>query len=812
MVEKLESPPPPGHGRAVVIGGGIAGASVLYHLAELGWTDSVLVERDELTSGSTWHAAAQVTQFGGNQTMVALKQHSIALYRKLAADPAHPVTSHITGGMRTAYTQDQLDNYHHYVSQARSMGVEMEVIDAAEVGRRHPLLNTDGMLGAWWDPLDGDIDPAGITFALARKAREAGCTVSRFNSVVAITQHGPHDFTVHTERGDIRTENVVNAGGYRCNEVGAMLGVTHPVVSMEHMYFLTETIPAIEQLDHRVPIIRDPGDDFYSRQEKNGLLVGVYEQACVPFGLDGIDPDFTKALCPSDLDRCLDNMERIFERMPALQETGIHTVVNGPITYTVDGLPLVGPVPGVQGYFACTGLRAGIGEGGGHGKVLAEIMVHGECEWDAWSLDPRRFTHWANLEHTRLKAIEDYQREFHYHLPHEHRPAARKARTTPLYDTLTRAGAVWGVVNGWERALYFDPDRQTPHGTGYRWHAQDAVVQREVAALSESVGLMEVSGFNRMAVSGPGAEALLDRLVCGRIPRAVGRVSLCYLLNEHGHLVGEATVAKLGDQSYWYGSAAAAEWHDRDWLRFHAGDDVRVESLATSHTTLVLAGPRARELLAAVSPREDWTDFRMMSARRALLGTAEVTVMRISFSGELAFELHVENAELLQLWHTLVDGGKDFGLSLFGLEATESMRLEKGYLHWKAEIITERTPFEAGLDRFVTLAKPDFLGREAAVSAHATGPEKCLVTLRMADKGPAPAHGGASVWSGDALVGSITSAGYGYRVDESLAMAYVDAKCAAEGTPLSVDIIGEKRSASVVAACRYDPSNERVRA
>ena len=300
-----------------------------------------------------------------------------------------------------------------------------------EAGRRHPLMKTDGLLGAWWDPLDGDIDPAGITFALARKAREAGAEVYRFNPVENVTRKANGEFIVHTKNGDITCEKVVNATGYRVNEVGNMLGVNHPVTSMEHMYFLTDTMPELEQLDFRVPIIRDPGDDFYSRQEKLGLLVGVYEQSCKTFGMDGIDPAFTQALCESDLDRCLDNMERIFERMPSLQEAGIHTVINGPITYTIDGAPLIGPIPGIENAYCAIGLRAGIGESGGHGKVLAEIMVHGECEWDAWFLDPRRFTQYANTEHTCLKAIEDYQNEFHYHLPHEHRPAARLARTTP---------------------------------------------------------------------------------------------------------------------------------------------------------------------------------------------------------------------------------------------------------------------------------------------------------------------------------------------------------------------------------------------
>ncbi len=582
------------HARVVVIGGGIAGCSTLYHLTREGWTDVVLVERDELTSGSTWHAAAQVTQFGANQTMVALKRHSINLYRELAADAQNPISYHITGGMRLAHTPAQVDTYKHFVGMAAGMGVEMEFIDAAEAGRRHPLLQTDGLLGAWWDPLDGDIDPAGITFALAREAREAGAEVYRFNPVEAVTRQPGGEFTVHTKNGDITSEIVVNACGYRVNEVGAMLGVRHPVTSMEHMYFLTDTLPELEALDFRVPIIRDPGDDFYSRQEKLGLLVGVYEQGCKPFGMDGIDPEFTQALCPSDLDRCLDNMERIFERLPALLDAGIHTVINGPITYTIDGAPLIGPVPGIENAYCAIGLRAGIGEAGGHGKVLAEIIVHGECEWDAWFLDPRRFSRYANTEHTCLKAIEDYQNEFHYHLPHEHRPAARLARTTPLYATLDQMNAAWGVVNGWERALFFKPDAEFEDQHGYRFTPTRDIVAREVANLQQRVAIMEVSGFNRYVIRGRGVEAFLDRMTCSRLPTEIGKVGLCYLLTEKGNLLSEATLVKLDEDRYWWGSAAAAEWHDRDWLdRFRPGS-VRITEMTATNTSLVVSVTRSR--------------------------------------------------------------------------------------------------------------------------------------------------------------------------------------------------------------------------
>ena len=800
------------HARVVIIGGGIAGCSTLYHLTREGWTDVALVERDELTSGSTWHAAAQVTQFGGNQTMIALKRHSINLYRELANDVDHPIDYHITGGMRTAYTQDHVDTYKHFIGMARGMGVEMEFIDAAEVGNRHPLINTEGLLGAWWDPLDGDIDPAGLTFALARKAKQAGATVYRFNEVQNISRKRNGEFVVHTQKGDITCEMVVNAAGYRVNEVGSMLGVEHPVTSMEHMYFLTESIPELEMLDFRVPIIRDPGDDFYSRQEKKGLLVGVYEQACRTFGMNGINPEFTKALCPSDLDRCLDNMERIFERLPCLTESGIHTVINGPITYTIDGMPLVGQIPGINNAYCCIGLRAGIGEGGGHGKILAELMVHGECEWDAWCLDPRRFTQYANTEHTSLKAIEDYQNEFHYHMPHEHRPASRLARTTPLYETLDQENAVWGVVNGWERALFFKPTDDFKDEHSYRFTATQDVVAREVKSLQNDVGIMEVSGFNRFEIKGKGSQEFLNKMICGRLPKQIGKVSLCYLLNEKGHVLAEATIAKLGANHYWYGSAAASEWHDLDWLNKYKPANVFITELCNQYTTLVLAGPRSRDLLQSLSPRCDWSKsaFGWMSVGSMTLGHAKVIAMSISFSGELAYELHVPNEQLYLCWKLITEAGEKFNLSRFGLYATESMRLEKGYRHWKADLIYEYNPMESALDRFVNLEKDSFIGKSALVNQLSQGPRKQFVTMDV-DCNIAAAHAGDSVYDQDDLTGAVTSGGYGHRVQKNIAFAFVDPSKSALGTQLQIEILGEKYSAEVCQPCLYDPDHRRVR-
>ena len=801
------------HARVVVIGGGIGGCSTLYHLTKEGWSDVVLVERDELTSGSTWHAAAQVTQFGAIQVMVGLKRYSCKLYAELAADPEHPINYHVTGGIRLAHSQDHIDGYNHFIGLAKGMGVDFELLAPEECGLRHPLMATHGLMGGLWDPVDGDIDPSQLTQALARGARKAGAEVYRFNPVEAIDRRPNGEWLVHTKNGDITCEIVVNATGYRVNEVGAMLGVEHPVMSMEHQYFLTEPIETLEGMNRRVPIIRDPGDDFYSRQEKHGLLVGIYEQDCRTWGMDGIDPSFTMELCPNDLDRLLDNMERVFERLPALTETGITSIVNGPITYTADGLPLIGKIPGLRNAYACLGLRAGIGEGGGHGKLLAEMIVHGEAEWDTWPLDPRRFLRHADTEYTALKAIEDYQNEFRFHMPHEERPAGRPAKTTPLYPVLAAKGAEFGSVAGWERALYFKPQPDFEHVPSFRFAAWHEVVAEEVKAVYERVGLMEVSGFNRIEVSGPGAADWLDGLTCSRIPAVPGRVSLCYFLNHKGHVAGEATLARLSENRFWFGSAAAADWHDWDWLSERLPESgVSLRSLTASHTILVVAGPRARDLLERAAPRSDWSNaaFPWMGVRAVRIGHAEAVAMRVSFSGELAWELHIPNEQLYLAHRCLEQAGEDFGLRPFGLYATESMRLEKCYRHWKADLLTEFTPFESSLDRFVKMDKAGFEGRAALLNGAGGPPRQRFVPL-VVDCDFAAAHGGDPIFLGERLVGTVTSGGYGHRCGQNIALGFVDADLADVGGELEVSIIGERHRAKIVREPLFDPENERVR-
>lgn len=805
--------------KVVVIGGGIAGCSTLYHLTQEGWTDVVLVERNELTSGTTWHSAAQVTNFGMNQTMVGLKTHSINLYQELANDPEYPINYHHgDGGIRLAGTEEQMQAYRHFTSMARGMDVHFEVIDAEECARRHPLISTDNMIGGLWDPMDGDIDPAQLCQSLARRARLAGAEVYRNTPVTALTQHKDDTWTVHTEHGDIDCDIVVNACGYRVNEVGSMMGVHHPVTSMEHQYFLTEDIQAIKDADHRMPLIRCPISDYYCRQEKNGLLVGFYEQDCKTWGMDGIDPNFVNALCPDDLERVMEVLEGAFERMPALQEVGIHTVVNGPITYTIDGAPLVGPIPGKRNAFCIIGLRAGLGEGGGHGWLLAQQIVHGEAVYDTWCIDPRRFTGHTNVEITALKAIEDYQNEFRFHYPHEHRPAGRNAKTTPLTPVMAAEGAEFTVVNGWERVDYIKPTPDFHPSLSFNYDEAFDVIAAEVKNVQENAGLCEVNGFNRFEITGSERHSFMDRMFCGNVTKRDGRVGLGYLLNDHGMVKGEATIANIpasdrGGQRIWYGSAAASEFHDMDWLQSHIrdGEDVEIRSLTNDQTILVLAGPKARDILSACA-RGDWskTAFPWLTVRECFIGFSPAIVMGVSFSGELAYEIHIPNAHLYAAYLALREAGKAHGMQLFGARAVDAMRMEKGFMHWKADLLTEFDPFETSLDRFVKLDKGDFVGKSALVARQAAGLRKKLVTLTI-EATHAPAHGGASLMRDDKVVGTITSGDWGHRVGLNLAYAFVDPDLAAEGSEMQLDLCGELVAAKVIAPSPYDPGYDRMR-
>ena len=586
-----------------------------------------------------------------------------------------------------------------------------------------------------------------------------------------------------------------------------MMGVEHPVASMEHQYFITEDMPGVMEAGHRIPLLRCPISDYYSRQEKNGLLVGFYEQGCKTWGMDGIDPKFSNDLCPDDLDRVMDVLEGAISRMPALAEVGIKQVVNGPITYTIDGTPLVGPIPGKRNAFCIIGLRAGLGEGGGHGWLLAQQIVHGEACYDTWALDPRRFTGHATQELTSLYAIQDYQNEFRFHLPHEHRPAGRPAKTTPLTPILEQAGAHFTVVNGWERSDYFKPTPDFVEDYGYSYTKVHELVAAEVARVQNHVALAEVNGFNRIEITGPGARDWLDYMICSRVPRKIGKLGLGYLLNDYGNVKAEATIANLPDGRIWYGSAAAAEFHDMDWLSKHLPKDgsVTLRSLTNDHTILVLAGPKSRAVLSACA-RGDWSaaGFPWLSVREARIGHAPAIVMSVSFSGELAYEIHLPNSALFAAYSALMRAGAAHDIGHFGARAVDSMRMEKGYLHWKSDLITEFDPYETGLDRFVCRDK-DFLGKTALMARG----DKKRRRLRMLEidathASPQPSD---SLYAGGRLIGSVTSADWGHRTGKNIAYAFMQPDIV-EG--ITVDIIGKPYAARLLNGPVYDPDNSRV--
>ena len=802
----------PNRARAVVIGGGVGGASTFYHLTTHGgWSDVVLLERDELASGSSWHAAGQVTQFGAVQTMVGLKKYSVELYTRLAADAEAPITyRRDDGGIRLGYDQSDLDGYRHFVGMAKGMGVDFEVLGPSEMAAAHPLMDVTGLTCGLWDPVDGDIDPTGLVNGLCRAGRANGGRVFRHTEVIGLEPKGD-TWLVRTTKGDIECEAFVNAAGYRVHQVGQFYGLESAVSSMEHQFFLTEELPELEALDHRVPLIRDPGDDFYSRQEHKGLLVGIYEQGCRTWGREHIPADFAGKLEPPDLDRLTDNMERVMERLPVLQTAGISSVINGPITYSGDGVPLVGRLPGVRNGYAMLGIRAGIGEAGGLGKVLAEIMVDGESEWDTWVLDPRRFTQYADEAYASAKAVEEYQREFIFHRPDEHRPAGRRAKCTPLYDTLAAAGAEFGVINGWERVLYVHPTEDDfEHVPAFRFSTFHDQVGREARAVRENVGLVEISGFTRFLIEGDGAAEWFDGLSAGRMP-AVGRTGLAYVSDDQGRFRSEFTVTRLGEDRFWLLSAAAAEWHDLDLLNeVERPAGVTITNLTDSHNALMVAGPRSRDVLAAVTDHPlDNAAFPWLSTRPIGVAGVEVRALRVSFTGELGWELHLPMEHSVAVYEALAEAGRPLGMVPFGLLATESMRVEKNYRAWKSDLHTEYTVLEAGLDRFVDLDK-QFRGRDAIMARRTAGDRRRFVAFEV-DNDAASAHSGDPIWNGDDLIGVVTSGAYGFTLEKNIAMGYVDPHFAEPGTELTIEVIGVRSAAVVRAEPMFDPAHERPR-
>ncbi len=802
--------------QVVVIGGGAVGCSALYHLTELGVRDCVLLERDELTAGSTWHAAGNCPNFSTSWNLIKLQRHSTRLYASLAERVGYDINYHITGSIRLAHTEERVDEFRHVVSQGRAQGIEFEMLSPAEIAARHPFLKTDGLRAGLYDPHDGDIDPAQLTQALAKGARDRGAEIYRNTRVTAIERLPSGEWSITTTRGTIRAASVINAAGYRGGEVAALVGQYLPIVTLSHQYLVTEDIPELVALGAaRLPLIRDPDVSYYLRQERQGLLLGPYEWQATPHWLGGIPEEFANQLFDDDVGRLESYIEAACARVPILGSVGVKTVINGPIPYAPDGNPLIGPAPGLPGFFHCCAFTFGIVQAGGAGKVIAEWVASGQPEWDMWPLDSRRYLEFANHRFTHAKAVETYQYEYGIGYPAEERPAGRPAKASPVYARLKSKGAVFGARGGWERAVFFpaagDPTKPEVSFRRPAWHA---AIARECEAVAERVAVLDLPGFTKFEVTGPDAAPWIDGMVTGSVPRP-GRTALNYFCAPNGGIVTEMTITNLGEGRFWLISAVAGERHDEHWLREHLPTSpvaVRIDNLSARFGTLVVVGPRSRELLQQLTPaRLDNEAFPWLAVRTIEIGYTTALALRVNYVGELGWELHVPVEHMLSVYDLVWEAGEKLGIHDYGLYSMDSLRLEKCYRAWKGDLTTEYTPLMASLDRFVKLDKSGgFIGQAALRREAAAGPRERFVPL-IVDADDADAAAVSIVYLGGDPVGLVTSGGYGYRIRKSIALAYVRSDLAAPGTALEIEILGSRRRAVVGREPLYDPDNLRLR-
>jgi dimethylglycine dehydrogenase len=800
--------------RVVIIGGGAVGCSCLYHLAKAGWTDCLLIERDELTSGSTWHAAGNCPTFSGSWNIIKYQRYSAELYSTLADTVDYPMNYHVTGSLRLAHTEHRMDEFRHVLSMAEAQGLEYDLTSPDVAKERYPFLELHDLKGVLWDPRDGDIDPSQLTQALAKGARDLGAKIKRFTNVTGLKQR-PEGWLVETDKGDIHAEIVVNAAGYRAGEVMAMVGQDLPIVTMSHQYLITEAIPELEARDGKLPLLRDPDISYYLREERDGLILGPYEWKATPMWTDGLPENFANQLWDDDLDRIEWYIEQAIERVPILGSVGVQRVINGPIPYSPDGNPYIGPAHGLKNFYQCCCFSFGIAQAGGAGKTLSEWVTEGEPEWDLWALDPRRYTDYATKTYVTAKAIELYQNEYGIGFPYEERAAGRPARTSPLYDCLAAKGARFGPRGGWERAVYFAPDGGLDEQTLTFRRDRNWVdtVGEEVKAVREGVGILDLPGFSKFMIEGEGAEAWLDRMTCSKLPR-LGRVSLAYMLNEQGGVLSEFTITRLDENRFYLISAAAGEWHDEDWLRKHLPEDGSVQ-LACRHGrrgTLVLAGPKSRDVLQALTETDLSNEaFPWLSAKRIVIGMASVLAMRVNYVGELGWELHVPAEHMIPLYDALWQAGEPHGIRDFGMYAMESLRLDKCYRGWKSDLGSEYSPLKSSLDRFVDLDKQAFIGRDALLAEKEAGVTERLVPLTLDEPGVADAPFCAPIRSNGEIVGLVTSGGWSYTLEKSIALGYVRTDLAIAGSKLDIDILGERCAATVGQEPLYDHNNSRLR-
>ena len=801
------------HARVVVIGGGVVGCSVLFHLAKFGWKDVMLLERSELTSGSSWHAAGMFHTLSSDPNISLMQGYTINLYRELEALSEQSVGLHITGQLYLASTRERLDYLKQERSKARSIGLDQEFVSLQEAKELNPLLDTSQYLGALYDPHDGYVDPSGVTHAYAKAARKLGATYHRHVPVIETRQRADGTWDVVTEKGTVRAEHVVNAAGLWAREVGHMAGLHLPVQPMEHHYLITESIPEVAAMDRELCSGIDYEANIYFRQEQHGLVLGTYEPEGTPWMVKGTPWDFGHELLQDDLERIADRVELAFERMPAMGRAGIKNVINGPFTFGPDGSPMIGPVPGKKNYWVAVGVMAGFCQAGGVGKCLAEWMIEGEPSIDVWAMDIARFGEFASHEYGTVKATENYGRRFQLTYPNEELPAMRQQKTTAIYDRLVEHHGVMGVSFGLEHALWFaDSKTNAYEEPTFRRSNAFPYVSREVRTIRNGVGALEIANFGKHLFRGPGARNCLDRLLANHLPPP-GRMVLTPMLTPKGRLYGDLTVACLDDETFYlFGSGVAQEMHRRWFLQHLPESGVHYSNVSDELHGIALSGPQSRDLLSQLT-REDLAsaNCRFLDFRACSVAGVPVLLARISFSGELGYELYCAPQYQRKLFQEVMRVSVDFDFCLYGSRALMSLRLEKNWGVWTLDYRPEFTPLEAGLDGFVAYAKrADFVGKAAAIKQRAEGAERRLVTLVVDAAEVDCAHDEAVMHNGE-CVSYVTSGGFAHFVNKSVAMAYVPIELARPDTQFEVEILGEMRPALIQAAPLYDPTGSRMR-